>query len=169
MVEIWRPITRWFSGLYLVSNLGNIRRYGKVNNMKPSVNSGGLLTVTLSHEGVRHNTTVAQLVAEAFIPNPDNHPNVMYLDGDVSNVCADNLLWVADHEIRWMRKAVGQAYSEYRFPVQIMSSSGQVWASINKCAEYLDVSKWAVTAALNSGLPLKGHILKHMNPQNLLY
>lgn len=169
MVEIWRPVKRWFNGTYMVSNLGHIRRTGKLKNMKPSVNSSGLLTVTLSFEGQRRNTTLAQLVAEAFVYNPEHYPNVMYLDGDPTNIAADNLMWVADNEVRWMRKATGQSYSEYRFPVEIIAwNTGESWLSITKCAESLGVSTWAVVQALDSGEQLKGRDLSKYDHRNFI-
>lgn len=41
---------------------------------------------------------VSRLMAEAFIPNPENKPNVAHLDGDSSNDNIDNLVWVTPKE-----------------------------------------------------------------------
>ena len=38
---------------------------------------------------------VHELVAKAFVPNPDNLPYVEHIDGDLLNNCASNLRWTA--------------------------------------------------------------------------
>lgn len=81
---------------YQVSNFGrlmnlNFRGTGKNKFMKPSKNSKGYFQVHLSKNGKRKMFKVHRLVAEAFIPNPDNLPFVNHKDEDKTNNSVENL------------------------------------------------------------------------------
>ena len=88
--EIWRtPIVNGEPyENYQVSNFGrlinlNFRGTGKVELMKPSKNSRGYLQVHLSKNGKRKMFKVHRLVAETFLSNPDNLPQVNHrIEGD---------------------------------------------------------------------------------------
>ena len=87
MQELWQPIEG--SDGYEVSNLGRVRviRYLKTDR---GGNSGGYRTVTLPGKKQRY---VHRLVAQAFIPNPDQLPEVNHIDNDPRNAVAENLEW----------------------------------------------------------------------------
>ena len=53
----------------------------------------GYLIVTLCHEGVRKNKRVHRLIAESFIPNPQNKAHVNHIDGNKLNNTVTNLEW----------------------------------------------------------------------------
>ena len=61
--------------------------------LKPSVNKHGYLTVGLHRNGKRYRKYIHRLVAEAFIPNPLNMPQVNHKDEDKSNNYVENLEW----------------------------------------------------------------------------
>jgi len=93
-MEQWNPI-EGTDGKYEVSNLGHVRTNGK----RP-----GLLTLTKQKSGYRYamiqlnngkqkNCRVHRLVAEHFLPNPDNMKEVNHKDGNKDNNRADNLEW----------------------------------------------------------------------------
>ena len=98
--EIWKPV-KDYEESYEVSNYGNVRsvdrmvkclngfekRKGKV--LKQSKNSSGYYVVNLS----RKSKLVHRLVAEAFIPNPNNLPIINHKDENPSNNNVDNLEW----------------------------------------------------------------------------
>lgn len=98
MEEIWKDIDP--EGIYKISNLGRVRttiRQGcSVEFLKPIVNYKGYLTVDLRWDGKRHHATVHRLVALAFIPNPNNYPEINHKDEDKTNNRVDNLEW-CDH------------------------------------------------------------------------
>lgn len=88
--ERWKPITG-FPGYY-VSTFGRI--YGYQNKMLNQVlTENGYYKVTLCRSGKHIDKRVNRLVAEAFIPNPNNLPIVMHLDNDRTNNYVDNLSW----------------------------------------------------------------------------
>lgn len=63
--------------------------------------SRGILTyyvVGISLNGFQEHKYIHRLVAETFIPNPENKPQVNHIDGDKTNNCVDNLEWVTASE-----------------------------------------------------------------------
>lgn len=91
-MEEWRDI-EGYEGLYQVSNYGNIYSIRKKRNYTLSVGTNGYVNVTLTKNGKKLYTSVHQLVAQAFIQNPDNKPCVGHLDCDRTNNKAENLYW----------------------------------------------------------------------------
>lgn len=83
MEEIWKSIIE-FEGIYQISNCGNVRSIKRSKNLKQN-NSHGYFTVDLYLNGLRKKIRVHRLVAEAFIPNPNNKPEVNHEDGVKTN------------------------------------------------------------------------------------
>lgn len=94
MEEIWKDI-EGFEGSYQVSNLGRVKSFhrGKWNNISPCESTKGYLQVFLHKNGKRKRFFVHRLVAQAFIPNPDNLPQINHKDEDKANNMVDNLEW----------------------------------------------------------------------------
>lgn len=104
MQEIWRDIDG-FGGCYQVSNLGRLRsvdrtvkgnksnyiRRGKI--LSPKTHRNGYLCVVLCKDRKQKMYYIHRLVASAFIPNPDNLPQVNHKDEDKSNNRVENLEW----------------------------------------------------------------------------
>lgn len=79
-MENWKSI-KDYEGLYEISDWGNVRslnygRTGKTKLLKPVKNINGYLFVRLCKDGKRKYKYVHRLVAEAFLPNPLNLPEV---------------------------------------------------------------------------------------------
>ena len=94
MDEIWHDIDG-YKGLYQVSNKGRVKslKYGKERILKPDWNAGGYLKVHLFKNAAAQDRLVHRLVAEAFIPNPENKPQVNHKDENKFNNCVNNLEW----------------------------------------------------------------------------
>lgn len=104
--EIWKDING-YEGIYQVSNKGRVRsldrkvwNYTKKGRiLKPHDNGHSYLNVGLHGENsVNKHAYIHRLVAEAFIPNPDNKPEVNHIDFNKRNNCVENLEWVTEEE-----------------------------------------------------------------------
>lgn len=89
--EIWKPINNFPK--YAVSNHGRIKNTRSHHILKPYPDKDGYLDAQLSRDGVAHHNRLHRLVANAFIPNPDNLPIIDHLDGNTSNNHVNNLRW----------------------------------------------------------------------------
>lgn len=75
--------------------------------LKPGIDSKGYPIVVLCNNGKTKTTRIHRMVAETYIPNPENKPQVNHKDGNRANNHLDNLEWVtykenADHYLETM-------------------------------------------------------------------
>lgn len=94
MQEIWKDIPN-HSG-YQVSNLGQIK--GKNKKILSGGVKKGYREVILVNNNVRYYKLVHRLVAEVFIPNPENKPQINHKDGNKLNNSVTNLEWCTASE-----------------------------------------------------------------------
>ena len=118
MTEEWKAV-EGYEGIYEVSNLGRVRsvdhlarhvsRTGteftvtyKGRIRKPYTDKDGRQRVMFKKDGKHVAMKVHRLVAEAFIPNPDNLPYINHKDENPSNNRADNLEWCThEYNVRY--------------------------------------------------------------------
>lgn len=91
-VEQWKDFNK-----YKVSNYGNVVNSKTGRPIKPHLNDMGYPRVALYIDGKVKNYKIARLVAELFIPNPDNLPEVNHKDENKLNSHVDNLEWCDRH------------------------------------------------------------------------
>ena len=93
-MEEWRDIIE-YEGLYQISNKGRVKSLGNNKNRKEKILSlkpiNGYMRVFLYKNGKPKPYSVHRLVAIAFIPNPNNYPEVNHIDEDKTNNIVENL------------------------------------------------------------------------------
>lgn len=110
MEEVWKDI-KGYEGLYEVSNLGRVRRCdaeierknrwnGKTNLVwkghivkTHTSRRSGYTSVGLCKDGVHSVIRLHRVVAQAFLDNPDNLPQINHKDGNKTNNAVSNLEW----------------------------------------------------------------------------
>ena len=155
MKEIWKPI-HGYEDRYEVSNLGRVAslRYARGGNrkiLKQSVNTWGYSQVTLSKDKVKTNVTVHRLVADAFIENLNNLPQINHIDEDKSNNCVDNLEWCDSlHNINH-GKRTKKASNALKRPIIATLPDGteEYYDSLKTASETLGVSHSAISGVLH--------------------
>lgn len=107
--EIWKSV-KGYEGLYEVSNLGRVRSIDRIVRCNSGINiikgcilkqyleKKGYLRVHLCNKQIGKHFLVHRLVAEAFIPNPDNKPTVNHINHDRTDNRVENLEWATFSE-----------------------------------------------------------------------
>ena len=139
--EIWKPISG-YEGCYEASNKGHIRsvdRLVKCKNgmrtsptivLKPSLGQWGYEQVTLRKEGKKKTVRINRIIAQTFIPNPDNLPQVNHIDGNKLNNCVENLEWCTPSQN--MKHCFNNKMSDWNTKIRIVET-GEIYNSIAEC------------------------------------
>lgn len=151
--EHWVPIPN-YEGYYEISSLANIRSIKrsvptKSGYLKPEkeriitqrISNKGYLTVTLSKNGQSNTRQVHRLLAQAFIPNPENKATVNHVDGNKLNNSLDNLEWASYSENAIHAYKTGLYKSNERKRRLIVDTcTGETYTSIKKAAVHLNIN-----------------------------
>ena len=105
-MEIWKDIVG-YDGLYQISNMGRVKSLERIarNNHKikekiltPNLNKGGYLRVHLRKDNYSYTPLIHRLVAQAFLPNPNNKPQIDHINTNKTDNRVCNLRWTTASE-----------------------------------------------------------------------
>ena len=164
--EIWATV-KGYEGIYEVSTFGNVRSVdrkiecsnGRVSVLKGKIIStscnpdNGYVYVMLYKGGTMKKHYVHRLVATAFIPNPDNLPDVDHINEDVTNNTLENLQWLS-HKDNCNKGNRNKKISEARKkPINAYDAeTGEyigTFSSISKASEILGIYAQGISKVIN--------------------
>lgn len=137
-MELWKDI-RGYEGLYQVSNFGRVRN-NKLRILKPSIrNNDGRYVINLRKDGKTKMHRVHRLVAEAFIPNPDNLPQINHKDENPGNnfvfVNPDGSVDFEKSNLEWCDAKYNNNYGTHK---QRVSASNKNHPVLSKPVKQID-------------------------------
>ena len=165
MQEIWKDV-KGYEGLYQVSSLGKVKSLsrevkGKGGSkrfllgriLKPSNNGHGYELVMLCKNGKTKGKVVHRLVAEAFIPNPDNKKEVNHIDGIKDENYVENLEWCTrkdnlNHAFNLGLMNTAKGANHYKSKKVYSERLNKEFVSIKEVAKYLFLSATSVSKVL---------------------
>ena len=158
-MEIWKDI-RGNEDIYQVSNYGRVKSLDRViirSNGRPITIKGkiiepyekdsGHLDIVLRKNGEREHKKVHQLVAEAFIPNPNGYTVVHHKNHNPNDNRVENLVWMSDETHRGMHtkercskrvdqidKITGEVLHQWYSVHDVTKELGYAQGNISACA-----------------------------------
>ncbi|WP_260301600.1 NUMOD4 motif-containing HNH endonuclease [Schleiferilactobacillus harbinensis] len=171
MIEKWKDIEH-YEGIYQVSNLGRVRSIPRVDGighpwhgkvLKPTPQRNGYLNVSLlDGHGNRKKMRVHRLVAQAFVPNPNNYQEVNHLDECRTNNCASNLEWCTTQQnLNYGTRSKKQSQSMKNNPIVIHRLRGYAKSQRKPVLQItlngLLVKEWpSVSSTSDAGFKISG-------------
>lgn len=154
MIEIWKDVVG-YEGYYMISNIGRVKTVSRLKRAKgngvspvkeyirpPRVDKYGYPVITLCVDSKPKKFTIHRLVSIAFIPNPDNKPQVNHIDANKFNNSVDNLEWVTALENHQHAQKMGLFNDLYNrksknvLQMDLNNNIISVWRSASECGRH---------------------------------
>lgn len=157
-IEIWKDI-EGYEGLYQISNMGRVKAMSRsvFNGYKPSPHKGRIMKFQdngvgykfvhlISADGTNRKFYVHRLVAQEFIPNVNNLPQVNHKDENPGNNAVWNLEWcTCKYNINYgnrMKKQLGKmVLNKKNNPIDVYDHSGNLVKSCDFAEEASSITK----------------------------
>ena len=122
-----------YEGLYAITSCGKVWSYRRKKFLKPG-KINGYLQVCLRKDKEKKQFLIHRLVAEAYIPNPNNYDTVDHIDFNKTNNCVNNLQWMSRSENSRKRRDCGAK------PVRCIELN-TIYSSITEAARCLNLDQ----------------------------
>lgn len=158
MTEIWKDVPG-YEGIYHVSNLGRVRRTfknGRSNILRGKKDKDGYIEVILSN-GKKKYVRLHRLVAEVFVPNPENKPQVNHKDRTKHNNVESNLEWATASENTVHAFVTGR--NVHKRPIVQYTKNMEIvalWDSIAEASKTLNINNNNICTCCRGSLPSAG-------------
>jgi len=166
MKEVFLDIPN-YEGLYQVSNFGNVKNTRTRKLLRPAKDTSGYKFVYLYKNNSRKAISVHRCVALAFLPNPNNYPQINHRDEDKTNNFVDNLEWCdnkynANYGTRTKRSA-----ESHQKPILQFDKKGlylRDWSSITNASKDLNIQYSSISQCCSGHRgSAGGYIWKYKN------
>ena len=163
---------------YMVSNMGRVFSYTnpeKPKLLRAGVDGGGYPQVTLIKDGKKYSKKVSRIVAEAFIPNPDNKPQVDHINTVKTDSRACNLRWATASENalnnityvnrckRMQALAIERSYTVYAYSKDFEMVSA--FTSTSSAAKTMNYSQGNICSCCQGSLPTYKNLIWSYDPE----
>lgn len=154
--EVWREVVGFNS--YEVSNYGRIRNSITRRILKTSLNTYGYqhFSVRVGENIKRKYLTVHRVVAEAFIPNLNNYPQVNHKNGVKTDNRIENLEWCSVSENRKHAHRVGLWKSKREVPV-LCVETGKTFRSMQEASRECGFFEGSISQSVRKGHSCYGY------------
>lgn len=165
---------KWIEGyedFYLISNSGFVTSLnsqgGKERILKPHLDRYGYPRAILCVEDIRKGFTVHRLVAKAFIPNPNNYPQVNHINGIKTDNRVGNLEWCNNSQNQRHAVATGLRESSEGENNHFSKLSEEDVKKIREMVNVDKVSKYKVAAKFDVNYSCVYKIIKRQSWKHL--
>lgn len=189
MNEEWKDIIG-YENMYQISNTGQVRSVDRIVFagkhyvptrikgciIKTRISKNGYVMVTLSNKSKTKHLYVHRLVAEAFIPNPDNKREVNHKDTNKLNNNVNNLEWTTSSENKihahknglMDNKYVGAEKRAKKQRIPIIMDDNILCYGVNKTAKKINVCPASITQVLHGERKFtRGHTFKYATDDDI--
>lgn len=169
MKEIWKDI-EGYEGLYQVSNIGRVKslNYNHTNQekiLKYGIDTSGYRVITLWKNRKGKTKTVHRLVANTFIPNPNNYPIINHKDENKQNNSVDNLEWCTyKYNLGYNKHGYNEENLKRRMINNQMKNSkkvkcittGEIFESITEASRKYNIDKSSISKVCKGKMKYRG-------------
>lgn len=175
MKEVWKDI-EGYEGLYQVSSFGRVKSFDSIDKLdrirKGRVLKGikdvkGYLLVNLYKNSIVSTKKIHRLVAQAFIPNPENKPQVNHIDENKTNNMVSNLEWSTSKENNNHGTRIDRMAKTQSIPLiatNLKTGKSTEFYGVSECARQLNLNRGNITSVLKGRRnQTGGYTFKYLN------